>query len=179
MSVTPAGLVTPAAQGTATITATVGSIAASASITVPDATGGLILNTNTTDPLVAYGTETNGAIDSFYGNRDSNGLPMSLYSVSSLGPDGTLRTAEMDTQGRVVKATNSTGATYDIQWLSGTTGVITFQTASGTPYAASAYFDASSLGPLARRPIVVPDSRPQPRNSPGRTQLTLTAHLPA
>jgi hypothetical protein len=142
-TVSSSGVATTVGQGTVSIIASSGTVQGSTSLTVPQSSGGLVLNTNPTDSLLLLGTGSDGTKVHFYGNRDATGVPSGLSAVSATQPDGSVQSALLDAQGRLVQESDSAGVTFEINWTSSTTGVATaYPNAGTTPISVS--FDTSS-----------------------------------
>jgi hypothetical protein len=150
-TVTTGGVVSAVAAGSTNIVATTGTISGSTALTVPSVSGGLVLYTNPTDPLILSGVGSDGSKVSFYGTRDASGVPQTFYAVTQTLPNGTKQRIELDAQSRPVYAYDSRGIQYELDWTSATQGVITAVTLDGTKVV-SAPFDLSSASPAAVLP---------------------------
>ena len=130
-SVSSSGLVAALAPGTAEIVAASGGVQGSTSLVISTDSGGLVLSTNPTDEMIVSGIDSNGAKVSFYGTRDSNGVPQAITQIQQLGSDGTQQVVSFDAQGRPIYASDSRGALFNLDWASSTQGVVTAVASSG------------------------------------------------
>jgi hypothetical protein len=95
--------------------------------------------------LVLKGTDSNGALVSFYGTRDQNGLPQSFFAISAEQTDGSMQSVELDQNGHIITGYDTLGFNYIFQWFSDTQGVVTLSTNDGMG-TVSTSFDLGTSG---------------------------------
>lgn len=140
-TVSSGGVLTAVAAGSATITASVPGQQAETAITVPNAAGGWILNTNPTDSLIMWDPDPNGALAAF-GTRDSTGTPNSITGFALTNSDGSTVTVRLNSSYQPATVIDSAGYTYDLQWSSPTAGLIVARSLDGK-YVIPAYFNVA------------------------------------
>ena len=92
--------------------------------TPPDSTE-FTLFTNPTDPLLLREETPNGEVIDFFGDRDAEGLPTSLYGFRVESANGDVARYSLDDQGRPVLIEAPNGVTFRIAWQSNTHILIT------------------------------------------------------
>jgi len=150
-TVAASGVVTTVNQGTTSIVASSGAVSGSTLLTVPDVMAGLVVNTNTTDSLLATGTDSSGATVRFYGARDENGVPQSLYGISAQQTDGSVQSVALSSNGQLIAAYDTRGFNYSFLWSSATQGIVTLNTNNGMQ-SVSTPFDLGAAGSSSTPP---------------------------
>jgi uncharacterized protein YjdB len=130
-TVASSGVVTTVAQGTTTITANSGGIQGSVVLSVLNTTGGPVLINDLTDSRILTAANADQSILTFFGTRDSNGNPLSIYEAKRVASDGTWQTLSIDSQGRPTAVTLSDSTQFLLKWTSSTGAIITGITADG------------------------------------------------
>jgi hypothetical protein len=84
-----------------------------------------------TDPLLLKVEETDGRIIDYFGKRDAEGLPTSIYAVRVQSPNGNASTYFFDEQARLVRVAAVNGVFFEINWLSNTSVAFTATAPNG------------------------------------------------
>lgn len=85
---------------------------------------------NPTDPLLVRSTVDDGTVLEYFGRRDSDGLPTNLDQVVIQGAEGEI-CAEMQEDGLPQEFTDESGTSFQFEWTSPTTAVLTAISSTG------------------------------------------------
>lgn len=130
-SVTSSGVVTTLAQGAPQIIASSGGIQGSTTITIPNATGGLVLINDQTDSRILAASNSDQSTLTFFGNRNSNGIPNSITGFRRLASDGSWENYSLDSQARVTSIITSDNSQFLLNWTSNTSAIVTAISSDG------------------------------------------------
>lgn len=87
--------------------------------------GGFTLFSNPEDPLLLRAKKPNGDIVEYFGEKDENGIPTALTSITVRTADGQVTRIKLDEQARPVQIIASNGVVFQIRWLSATNILLT------------------------------------------------------
>jgi len=177
--VSSSGVATTVGQGSVSIIASSGTVQGSTTLTVPQSSGGLVLNTNPADSLLVRGTSSDGTSVHFYGSRDATGVPSSVSAVSATQPDGSVQTALLDAQGRLIQVSDSAGVDFEIDWTSSTTAVATAYPSDGaTPVSVPIEMPSTQAGNSSAAQLKAKTARvvTSQSSTPSSTQITANVH---
>lgn len=86
---------------------------------------------NLTDPLLMKAEYADGKVVDYFGDRDAEGLPISIYAVRVQHSDGTATTFHFDEQQRLVRVSAANGVFFEFNWLSNTSVAMTATAPNG------------------------------------------------
>jgi YD repeat-containing protein len=168
-SVASNGTVTTLAQGNTNISASLGSLQASAQLAVSSASGGAVLVNDLTDMRLISMQGTDGSLVTLYGTRDASGNPSTATALSRVNTDGTQQEFTFDSQGRLTRIVLGDNSQFLYAWAPDGSAMVTVVTSDGTT-ALSAALPASAAM-AARR------SKPLSNPSFGSANAVVSAHV--
>ncbi|HWW74770.1 MAG TPA: hypothetical protein VNZ44_05195 [Pyrinomonadaceae bacterium] len=86
---------------------------------------------NRTDPLLMKAEYTDGKVVDYFGDRDAEGLPTSIYAVRVQHADGNASTYYFDEQQRLTRVAAANGVFFEFNWLSDTSVAMTATAPNG------------------------------------------------
>jgi len=135
-SVSSAGVVTGLKAGTASISAAIGPVKSSTSVTISSSTSGVTLVDDFTDSRLMRYQPGDGSLVTYAGNRNKNGLAAAVTSVLETTSDGKTQSITFDSEGRINQMNTSDGSQLSIDWSSPSKPVLTTISADRTSIAA-------------------------------------------
>jgi hypothetical protein len=86
---------------------------------------------NRTDPLLMKAEYTDGRVVDYFGDRDADGLPASIYAVRVQYADGSASTYYFDEQQRLTRVAAANGVFFEFTYLSDTSVALTATAPNG------------------------------------------------
>ncbi len=127
-AISNSGLATAVAPGTTTLSATLGPLSASTSLSVSQ----IQIATNNTDILLLKAQAPGGEIIEYLGNKDGQGFATSVNAYRVTTTTGETHSFLLDHESRPVEIQADDGSTFSIVWQSNTAATVTAVSADGS-----------------------------------------------
>jgi hypothetical protein len=135
-SVSTTGVVTGLEAGSASISAEIGLIKSSTSVTVSSSNSGVTLVDDFTDSHLMRYQSADGSLVTYAGARNRNGLAAAITSALATTSDGKTQEITFDGEGRISQVNTSDGSQLSINWSSPSKPILTAISADRTQIAA-------------------------------------------
>jgi hypothetical protein len=86
---------------------------------------------NPTDPLLMKAEYSDGRVVDYFGDRDAEGLPTSIYAIRVQHADGSASTYYFDEQQRLSRVAAANGVFFEFNWISDTSVAMTATSPNG------------------------------------------------